>query len=154
MGNYCFSCSFFLSLRDGSNTLTHSHYGNYPAVSFISHSGPKVQNADSSLANIQLSNRPEMVTKMKGALMRLEEWPQSVELVARAVLTRVDPIGFFLYSDLGERERALLLLEYRIPPKNDQNMKSMYVSVFKPATTRFGRVDSSVWTVLFHYNVT
>lgn len=106
MGNYCFSCSFFLSLRDGSNTLTHSHCGNYPAVSFISHSGPKVQSADSSLANIQLSNRPEMVTKMKGALMRLEEWPQSMELVARAVLTRVDPIGFFLYCDPGERAFA------------------------------------------------
>lgn len=61
--------------------------------------------------------------------MRLEEWPQSVELVARAALTRVDPIGFFLYSDSGETE--LLLPEYRIPPKNDQNMKSMYVSVLK-----------------------
>lgn len=147
MGNYCFSCSFFLSLRDGSNTLTHSRCGNYPAVSFISHSGPKVQSADSSLANIQLSNRPEMVTKTKGALMRLEEWPQSVELVARAVLTRVDPIGFFLYSDPGERE--LLLLEFRIPPKNDQNMRSMYVSAVK-----LPQQGSGEWTGLFHYSGT
>lgn len=42
------------------------------------------------------ANQPEMVTKMKGAPMRAEEWPQNVELVARAILTRVDPIGFFL----------------------------------------------------------
>lgn len=84
-----------------------------------------------------------MVTKTKGALMRLEEWPQSVELVARAVLTRVDPIGFFLYSDPGERE--LLLLEFRIPPKNDQNMRSMYVSVLKLPPQGSGE-----WTGLFH----
>lgn len=148
MGNYCFSCSFFLSLRDGSNTLTHSHYGNYPAVSFISHSGPKVQSADSSLANIQLSNRPEMVTKMKGALMQLEEWPQSVELVARAVLTRVDPIGFVLNSYLGERE--FLLLECRIPPKNHQNMKSMIVSVLKLSPHCSGELTAVCWQCSFN----
>lgn len=77
----------------GSNTLTHSHCGNYPAVSFISHSGPKVQSADSSLANIQLCSSTRDGYKDEG---ELEEWPQSVEPVARAVLTRVNPIGFFL----------------------------------------------------------
>lgn len=55
MGNYCLGCSFFpISKRMGSNTLSHCRCGNYPAVSFVSHSGPKVQSADSSLANIQL----------------------------------------------------------------------------------------------------
>lgn len=41
-------------------THTHNtHCENYPAVSFISHGGPKVQSADSSLATYSSANRPE-----------------------------------------------------------------------------------------------